>query len=60
MPGPDPYGIEIGPDYPEQISVLVYRHRSCVLWWGQQAPPDSKGQAHPEQSSLGRLVLHLV
>ena len=34
MPGPDPYGIEIGPDYPQQISVLVYQSVTVALYGG--------------------------
>ena len=34
MPGPDPYGIEIGPDYPQRISVLVYHSIAAAFYSG--------------------------
>ena len=34
MPEPDPYGIEIGPDYPGQISVLVYHSLAAAFYGG--------------------------
>ena len=34
MPEPDPYGVEIGPDYPRQISVLVYHSIAAAFYGG--------------------------
>jgi hypothetical protein len=34
MPEPDPYGIEIGPNYPGQISVLVYHSVAAAFYGG--------------------------
>lgn len=34
MPEPDPYGIELGPDWPERVSVLVYHSLSAAFYGG--------------------------
>lgn len=36
MPGPDPYGIEYGPDWPHRSNLLVYRTDASIFGGGNR------------------------